>query len=330
MTSGRVDLEAALEEWRRQRPLYRRLGERVESELKRAVRALGISGEITHRVKDETSLLKKLLGRSMRLDELTDRVGARVVVLYEASVERVGHVIREEFRVVKEDDKRERYEPFRVGYLGWHFDVSLREDRVQSGDEDLLGLLCEVQVNTKAQRAWADASHDLLYKMPEDAVPPGIARSVNRLMALVELFDQEIERARSVMLNLPDAEVIRVLDALETHYYRLSGKRADPGLSRKILAAVMTLVPEEERTTLTAAIEEFVQGQRERLVDLFEQYSGDDRILLLSQPESVLLIYLLETRGFELVERWQSVLPVEILAGLAEAWGRPIGNLMPE
>ncbi|MFJ8002513.1 hypothetical protein ACIQ7D_36315 [Streptomyces sp. NPDC096310] len=62
---------------------------------------------------------------------------------------------------------------------------------------------CEIQLRTEAVDLWSRMSHKLLYK-PGVTPPPDVRRSLYRLIALVELFDLEVERGVEAMAQHPD------------------------------------------------------------------------------------------------------------------------------
>lgn len=62
-----------------------------------------------------------------------------------------------------------------------------------AGEDAPRCLRAEVQIRTLAQHIWAAASHDLQYKK-ERAVPKPLRRTIQRVSALLETIDLELER----------------------------------------------------------------------------------------------------------------------------------------
>ncbi|MCK4790516.1 MAG: RelA/SpoT domain-containing protein, partial [Desulfobacteraceae bacterium] len=129
------------------------------------------------------------------VNEFTDLCGARVITQTQQEVDRVCHFIQDNFEIDRDnsEDKRGGLRPDQFGYLSVHYIVQL-------GDwETLLGvsappeigrLKAEIQVRTLLQHAWADISHDNLYKHQFE-VPGHWQRDMARLAAVLEAADKE-------------------------------------------------------------------------------------------------------------------------------------------
>jgi GTP pyrophosphokinase len=128
-------------------------------------------------------------------DEITDFAGVRVVCLYVNDIERIEKIIRDEFEVVEKVDKLTGKEPDQFGYGAIHFVVRLGGTASGARYDDLKGLLCEVQVRTILQDAWAVVAHHLIYK-DESAVPKLLQRRLNCLAGLFETADDQFQQIR--------------------------------------------------------------------------------------------------------------------------------------
>lgn len=82
-----------------------------------------------------------------------------------------------------------------LGYLGLHFLILPRTQDLASDEFFLEERICELQVHTIAQSAWAMNDHSAFYKAG-GAANPRLRRRMNRLIALVELFDDEMRAVR--------------------------------------------------------------------------------------------------------------------------------------
>ena len=293
----------------------------VQDVLAAGVKQQGIQCGLRCRTKDVASFLKKALrkGGEDPWEEIRDKAGVRAVVVYDEQVGRVREVIRTCFDVRQEEDKREWLTPETLGYLGVHFQVVLL-DRDVEDKPDVKDLECEVQLHTRAQNLWATVSHELLYKAVSD--PPGtVKRSIHRLMALLELFDEEVERCRDVALKQPGMEGAKMLAELERHFLRLTARGYDQQLSRQVIDVLRPLFTEGELATYRDRLDAFVASRQEKLQQLYEDYRDDDRNPLMSQPESLLVFERLDSDKFNLVEAWAGRLPNTLLESLAAIWG---------
>src|SRR5207302_117148 len=105
------------------------------------------------------------------------------------TVERSIHSL---FVVSSRDDKSYRLSPDQLGYQGIHFDVKLSSQDSQGVQSGARSLRCEIQLQTQAQRLWADLSHPLLYKSPAQ-LPVSIQRKAYGLVALLEVVDDRVD-----------------------------------------------------------------------------------------------------------------------------------------
>jgi ppGpp synthetase/RelA/SpoT-type nucleotidyltranferase len=318
-----ADLEMLRQRYLAERPAYAALAEDVAGRLRAATRRNGLICEVEGRAKEVASLLKKALRKDYASpwDEIHDKAAARVVTVYGSQVDEAEDLVRELFVVHHHEDKRHSLAPDTLSYLGVHFEVSLPPDGTGvAGGE---GRLCEVQIHTRAQNLWATVSHELLYK-PAQAPPGEVTRSIYRLMALLELFDGEVARDRQQIQDHPGYEEARMLDTLERQFYALAGRRADIELSRHVVSALAAALTSEEAVGYASTLSSFVEGNREKLIEIFTEYADDDRNPLLSQPECLLVFERLSVDPFRLAHVWDECLPPALLRSLSSIWGAPV------
>lgn len=152
---------------------------------------------ITWRSKSLTSFLHKTQRKVYLnpLADLMDRAGVRVVCHYGSDCERVEGIISSYFDVLETVDKKEALGTDRFGYGAKHFLVRLNDRSVGARYDDLRGLVCEIQVRSVIQDAWAVLHHHLFYK-DEDRTPTQLLRSANSLAAILETVDDGFESLR--------------------------------------------------------------------------------------------------------------------------------------
>lgn len=195
-------LESILAEYRDKLSAYQDFATTCEELLKRLLRREGIRvHSVTCRVKSLESLRAKLTGRETQYDSLsgvTDVAGIRIITYLADDVDAIGTIIEREFRVIPEHstDKRKALDPDRFGYLSLHYVCALPDRRTRLTEYAAhKGYLCEIQVRSILQHAWAEIEHDLGYKVAE-GVPRPIRRRFSRLAGLLELADDEFTRIR--------------------------------------------------------------------------------------------------------------------------------------
>lgn len=188
-----------LDDFRKTRYAYVELSEIVYEKLKAITEGSGtlVMG-LEHRVKEEKSLEGKLYRSGdwyQKLEDLTDLVGARVILYFSDDVDKIGKLVEQAFDIdwTLSSDKRTLLDPDSFGYLSLHYICSLPKE---SGyQEDLCNIRFEIQIRSILQHAWAQINHDMGYKS-QFGVPRTVVREFARLSGLLELADEEFVRAR--------------------------------------------------------------------------------------------------------------------------------------
>ncbi|MGY2410734.1 GTP pyrophosphokinase [Pseudomonas pergaminensis] len=180
------------------RPEFEQLCTEVEYILKKKVSAAQIETSfLGSRAKTLNSFLEKLNRKNYTdpFNQLDDLAGVRVVCLYSSDISNVIDIIRNEFEIVQEIDKREELETNKFGYIGNHFIVRLGINYSGARYDDLRTLRCEIQVRTVVQDAWSIIQHHMVYKK-ESQVPSNLIRKLNGLAGLFETVDDQFEFIR--------------------------------------------------------------------------------------------------------------------------------------
>lgn len=193
---------------------------------------------------------------------------------------------------------------------------------LEEGDADLAELKAEIQIHTKAQSAWAVVSHDLLYKTPLE-IPSDLKRTIVRLVALVELFDNEVARFQTQLREHPDFAEMQVLDPLDDLLIEFTDRRPDKALSAMVVPSLVRLHGGTAADVIDDLVRPFVEEHRDQLDEIYKQYADDYRATpLLYQPEALLLFASLDRDPYQLREAWPSdQLPVDLLDDMAAIWG---------
>jgi ppGpp synthetase/RelA/SpoT-type nucleotidyltranferase len=152
---------------------------------------------VTRRAKTLNSFLTKIQRKKYDdpFTEITDLAGVRVVCLYTRDIDEIEKCIRAEFDVLEKVDKLNDKGPDSFGYNAIHFVVKLGKGSSGARYDDLKNLLCEIQVRTVLQDAWAIIDHHLVYKNESD-VPKQLQRKLNSLAGLFETADDQFDRVR--------------------------------------------------------------------------------------------------------------------------------------
>jgi len=180
-------------------PDYQQLCTEIEYILKKRVKENNIEfSSLTSRAKTLNSFLEKIDRKHYKepFQEITDFAGVRVVCLYSSDIERVSKLIREEFIIQEEINKKDILNADQFGYGAKHFIVKLGKSSSGARYDDLKEMVCEIQVRTIVQDAWAIIQHHMVYKK-ESEIPSKIQRKLNSLSALFETVDDQFENIRN-------------------------------------------------------------------------------------------------------------------------------------
>ena len=124
---------------------------------------------------------------------ICDLLGLRVICPFLEDLTLVEHLIATNFKVIELERKGERHSFREFGYDSVHLLIQL-----ENSDENRLprtAQVCEIQLRTILQDAWAEVEHELVYKsdlaFPNDSIKRKLA-SLNASLALSDLIFQEI------------------------------------------------------------------------------------------------------------------------------------------
>ena len=162
--------------------------------------------EPNYRTKTISSAIEKQKKKNYLdpLDQMSDLVGARFVVLLKTDIEIVERAVLSSTSWSKSKDRdpeNERGErPNNFDYQSVHIVVYNNQEFERNGVLITEGIACEIQIRTLLQHAYAELVHDKFYKSQE-FTPQSTRRLIARSMALMETTDemfvaavQELER----------------------------------------------------------------------------------------------------------------------------------------
>lgn len=210
-----------LTEFTRKQDLYRSLADRTANLLKILVNDSNINIHIIEqRAKTYESLRDKLNRPNKKyndLSEIPDLSGVRIITYYQDDCEKICDIILNEFEVIEIEDSHrpDSLESDRFGYISIHRIVKTHPDRKNLVEwKDVSDAKCEIQVRTVIQHAWAAVSHQVQYKL-ENQAPSALQRKLNRISGLFELADEQFMSARDDRNSLEN-------DLLDNNYFEIA------------------------------------------------------------------------------------------------------------
>ncbi|MBC3493598.1 hypothetical protein [Pseudomonas taiwanensis] len=156
------------------------------------------------RVKDTESLLAKafILNKGWfgdSYEEITDKVGVRYVVGLTDHIDHISGLVSEceywHTETSKEFDSWRKSDPRIFDYQSAHHIITSFEDIIFNDIEIPAGTTCELQIRTLLQHAYAELSHDTVYKSTTTQQPE-VHRLFAKSMALMETTDDMLSRAK--------------------------------------------------------------------------------------------------------------------------------------
>lgn len=176
---------------------------KVESKLKKIIKTQSLP-TYKSRIKSFNSYYKKILrqkpkeaAESKELVTLTDMIGIRVICAFIEDLSKVENILLENFDV-KEVERKGSDQSFReFGYESVHVLIAIPDDclPVEHKMELPPTLVCEIQIRTILQDAWAEVEHELIYKSDFNPFDKPLRRklaSINASLSLADTIFQEI------------------------------------------------------------------------------------------------------------------------------------------
>ena len=316
-------LEQALVRFSEERLTYKRVAEAVAAELQETCDKASLPCRVSGREKDVRSYHTKVItkGYADPWADVTDKAGARVILESAGDVDRACEVLQAALgsRVLRLEDKRNVSSPDRLGYSGVHLQIRAELD----GEF----YECEVQLRTAAQDLWATMSHKALYK-PYVELSPDIQHAAYRLVAIVELFDEELQRISTHMRSEEDDLASRIIPIVEGSFLALAHAPSNRQLGKQILDAIAPAFEAHEVDNYAEILAAYVAAEGEGLANVYREYGPHSAVaylpdyLLFSQAESLAVIERLSSRKHALADAWRrSGLPWSYLVALAAATG---------
>ena len=185
-------------------PVFNEVLANIEAKLKASIKIASIPTFKT-RIKSFTSYYKKILrqkpkeaAESKSLVTLTDMIGIRVICAFLEDLDIVEQQLVTYFNV-KEIERKGAQQSFReFGYESVHVLIAIPEDCKPQKELDPPlpdEVVCEIQIRTILQDAWAEVEHELIYKSEFNPFDKPLRRklaSINASLTLADTIFQEI------------------------------------------------------------------------------------------------------------------------------------------
>lgn len=257
------------------------------------------------RIKDEDSIIAKAFYRKKYEDpinDITDKVGIRFVVMVEEQIKVFQKVIEsaDVWNWSKDVDYEELKEehPEIFDYQSVHYIVRSKEEFCYSGVTIHKGIPCEIQIRTLEQHAYAELSHDYVYKTGKN-VNYKIKRNLAKGMALNETTDELFSKVYK-LIKEESKNYDLLMSKLKSMYVF---SECNEKLNKDIYENIEPMIVKYgiNGDVIANFIEPYV----------IDNISKRQNILLFKQPIVLVLYYLVKKHTREFRELWN--LPSETL-----------------
>jgi ppGpp synthetase/RelA/SpoT-type nucleotidyltranferase len=200
-------IEAFLKNYKHEVDFYDEVAHLVQDKLDQALQDAGIKAVVSSRAKTPDRLRKKLYKRDLKRhyqtfrdidDDIIDLAGCRVALYMPADRDAVGQIIEKLFVPVRspksfpESSKPEEGDT--LGYTATHYLVRLRPETLRKKELRYADTQIEIQVASVLMHAWAEVTHDLLYKPEKGQLTPEEHETLSNLNRLVQEGERELEK----------------------------------------------------------------------------------------------------------------------------------------
>ncbi|WP_321368210.1 tetratricopeptide repeat protein [uncultured Desulfuromusa sp.] len=180
------------------RPNYELILYDIYQQLHQLAEEEGLSLTLKYRVKAFDSYCEKLVRlnklQGSEMLQITDLLGVRIVCPFLEELEIIEQLIAQRFEILEMEHKAEQHSFREFGYDSVH--LLIRADSLECEEQLPYSCgVCEIQLRTILQEAWAEVEHELVYKsdigMPNHSIRRKLA-SLNASLTLSDLIFQEI------------------------------------------------------------------------------------------------------------------------------------------
>jgi ppGpp synthetase/RelA/SpoT-type nucleotidyltranferase len=262
-----------------------------------------------HRVKDDLSLVRKVFYRRRPdpdnpMKGVDDKVGTRIVATTLEDVEKITELLREhtDYWIATESRGMNSHleKPREFDYRSIHLKLAPTQavnGFDQLGNADRERYICELQIRTLLQHAFAEVSHDTIYKGPF-GMDSHLVRMLSRSMALMETTDETFSSAAKLMQNEETYErnFVENLRTISRNRFgfEFPEKEFDGELTSEIFSTFQV-----KSIDIQQLEQDLLRHERDVALAMKSMHS-----YIKSQPVILLLFFLALAQGYNLREKW--------------------------
>ena len=212
-------------------PLLLSITQNIEEKLKNTIKIASMP-TYKSRIKSFNSYYRKILrtkaqdsANTETLIPLTDMMGIRIICAFLEDLSEVESQVKENF-TVKEVEYKGSGENFKeFGYESVHILIAIPDDCIPDDANKKLPseTVCEIQIRTILQDAWAEVEHELIYKSEFTPFDMPLRRKLASINASLSLADTIFQEIRDYQKKLH----LETFTRRESFYGKVDKKTAD-------------------------------------------------------------------------------------------------------
>ena len=187
---------------------FTKVAEEVNDQLADALQEAGIKAAVTFRAKKPRKLKGKLLKRNQKAryqsfqdiyNDVVDMAGVRVALYLPADRTAVGQIIEQRFTQMRaaKNFPEDRGPGDGIGYVATHYLVRLKPETLHKDEYQYADTNVEIQVASVLMHAWAEVTHDLLYKPEKGTLTPEEVAMIDDLNRIVQEGEATLNNLQS-------------------------------------------------------------------------------------------------------------------------------------
>ncbi len=297
------DKEKLSEAYEKNKPVLSAVLFGIENQLKNILK-LASKPTYKSRVKSFPSYYKKILRvkpESMGKQELpviTDLIGIRVICAFLEDIAEVEKQIVANFNIVEIEKKGASRTFSEFGYESVHVLIKIPDKLTSNTDVKLPpGLVCEIQIRTILQDAWAEVEHELVYKSEFSPFDLPLRRKLATMNASLSLADIIFQEIRDYQNKLK-----KEMDFRRSMFYEQADTLSREQISDRMMGEEMPIFENRNSTLpyvhgtiddmILEAIHAHNTGELEKAINIYTMI-----ITSQPQPNNIVLSVILKHRG---------------------------------
>jgi ppGpp synthetase/RelA/SpoT-type nucleotidyltranferase len=261
-------IDAFVKLYKHEYEYFNHVADEVHDQLAEKLQDAGIRAIVTFRAKKPRKLKSKLLKRNKTrnyqtfqdiYNDIVDMAGVRVALYLPNDREAVGQIIEQQFSMMRRPknfpEDSAPGEP--LGYIATHYLVRLKPETLHKEEYQYADTNVEIQVASVLMHAWAEVTHDLLYKPSKGALTPEEAAMIDDLNRVVQEGEGLLEKLQKSVQDRTHEDLRFELVAKLAQWLGLQSK----GLAtHRITAAVVGAVAKQAMDDNLGSMTGYLQG----------------------------------------------------------------------